>query len=124
MKPFLMKPMRPWRAIRFVLIQNIPLLYDVFTLHLVAHDPALIHRDHASADRIDDTLVVRRENDGSAEVVDLFQYFDDIVRVDRVEVAGRLIRDQNIGLIDDGARVRPAAAPRRRAPAENSISSR
>lgn len=77
-------------------------------MRIIAHDLALIHRDHAPTHRIDHHLVVRREQDRGAEIVDALQNFDNIVRIDGIEIAGRLIGDQHIGLIDERARNRNA----------------
>jgi hypothetical protein len=70
---------------------------------VVADDLAPIHGDDALPDSIDDALIVRRDDDGGAELVDLLQDLDDLEGVDRVEVAGRLVGDDELGLIDDRA---------------------
>ena len=58
---------------------------------IVADDAALVHRHDPAAYRINNRLVVSGEEDGRAEVIDLFQDLDDVVRVDGVEVACRLV---------------------------------
>src|SRR3989344_4579704 len=101
MNPLRTKAMRPYRATRFTLTHSAIayILQHVFPRPIVAHDTALIHHDDAPADRIHNDLVVRREKDGRAEVVDLFEYLDDIVCVDRIEIARRFVGDQNVRLV-------------------------
>lgn len=70
-------------------------------MSVVTDYPALVHRDDAAADGIDDAFVVRREDDRRTEVVYFFQDLDDVVRVDRIEIARRLVSDDDVGLIDD-----------------------
>jgi hypothetical protein len=44
---------------------------------------------------------MRREKDCRAEIVNFFQYLDDFVSVDGIEVSSRLVSNKDIGLIDD-----------------------
>src|SRR3989338_2251466 len=46
---------------------------------------------------------MRRNYDGRPEFVYLLEYFDDLVGVDGVEIAGRLVGDDEVWLIDDSA---------------------
>ena len=75
----------------------------IFPLLIIAHDAALVERHHALFNRINDSLVMRREKNGGAEVVHFLQDLNDIVCVHRVKVPCRLVGDKHIGLIDDGA---------------------
>jgi hypothetical protein len=70
---------------------------------VVAHDAAALHGDDALPHRIHDTFIMRRDDDRGPEFVDLLQNLDDFVRIHRVEVTGRLVSDDNIRLVDDGA---------------------
>src|SRR3989344_988002 len=70
----------------------------------VADDFALIHHDDAPTDRIHDRFIVRRKQHGGAQIIDTLEDFNDIMRIHGIEIARRLIGDQDIGLIDERAR--------------------
>src|SRR3989344_1850813 len=106
-RPFLMKPINPYRATLFTFVQSaicIGILKHVRAMRIVADDFALIHHDDAPTDRIDDRFIVRRKQHGGTQIIDTLQDLDDIMRIDGIEIAGGLIGDQDIGLIDERAR--------------------
>jgi hypothetical protein len=67
-------------------------------------DLALLHGNDAPADMLDNAGIMRREQDGRAEIVDFFQNLHHLVRIGRIEVSRRLIGNDEIRLIDDGTR--------------------
>src|ERR1700681_662678 len=66
------------------------------------HLPVL-ETNHAAAHPVDDERVVRRDDDRGAFEIDAVQEVDDFVGVDRVEVSGRFVAQQNLGIIDERA---------------------
>ena len=68
---------------------------------LVADDPALLERDDALAEGGDDVGVVGRHQHGHAELVDPQQELDDLPADQRVEVAGRLVGDDQARVVDE-----------------------
>ena len=71
---------------------------------LVAHDAALAELDHAPAHAVDHRGVVRRHDDGRARAVDAVQQLHDPDRRLGVEVARRLVGQQQRRMVDEGAR--------------------
>ena len=69
--------------------------------YLVADDPALLEGDDALAERRDDLGVVGRHQDGDAELVDPQQELEDLPADERVEVAGRLVGDDQARVVDE-----------------------
>src|SRR6185503_4896784 len=99
--PFLQKSRKPVLKMRLMVTQVIwMILQYVFALLVVAHDLAAVHGDHALAQAVDDAFVVGSKEDGGAEVVDLLEDLYDLEGIDRVEVAGRLVGDDHVGLVD------------------------
>ena len=82
-------------------------------LLLVAHDLAGVQFDHAFAHGVDDLLVVCGHDDGGAGTVDGVQHFHDAQRRGRVEVARRLVGEQDLRMVHirpcDGDALRFAA---------------
>ena len=75
---------------------------------LVADDPALLERDDPLPKRGDDVGVVGRHEHGHAELVDPQQELEDLPADQRVEVAGRLVGDDDPRVVDERARDRRA----------------
>ena len=75
----------------------------VLAVRAVMNDPTVLHADNSSTEVVDDTGIVRGEDDGRSEIVDLLQDLNDVEGVRRVEISSRLISDDEIGLIDDGS---------------------
>src|SRR3989344_4692528 len=127
-KPLRQKTRKPARKIRFVFVQKVffmlliisrlsPFGYSLFcyfiifsflqhilSLFVVTDYLAPVQRHHALFQRINDSFIVRGENDGRAEVVYFFEYLHDLKRVDGIKITGRLIGDNDVRLVDDGAR--------------------
>src|SRR5882724_5742086 len=78
---------------------DIRILYYVFSLLLVTDDSSLVHGDHTSTDAVHYGFVVCGEKYRRAEVINLFQYLYNIVRVYRVEVSRRLVCNEHVRLI-------------------------
>ena len=60
---------------------------------LVADNPPIFQCHHALFDRINHAFVVRREDDGRTEIVDLLEDLDDFVSVDRIQISRWLVGD-------------------------------
>ena len=75
---------------------------------LVAHDAALGDLDHAPAHAVDHRLVVRRDDDRRAGAVDPVEQLHDPDRRLGIEVAGRLVGQQQRRVVDERARDRDA----------------
>ena len=82
--------------------QGCPLLQNIFSALVVADELSLFHGDDAAADGVHDAFVMGGEEDGRAELVDLLQDADDVIGVRRVEIAGRLVGDDDVRMVDDG----------------------
>src|SRR5712692_6486991 len=72
-------------------------------LALVADDRAVVEVDHPPAQRVDDLGVVRRHDERRAELLHAREELDDLPARDRVEVAGRLVRDEYARAVDERA---------------------
>ena len=70
---------------------------------LVADDPALLEGDDALAQRGHDLGVVGRHQHRDAELVDPQQELQDLPADERVEVAGRLVGDDQARVVDERA---------------------
>ena len=70
--------------------------------HLVAHDAAVLQADNALADGRDDLGVVGGHQDGHAQFIDPQQELDDLPADYRIEVARRLVRDEEARVMDKG----------------------
>src|SRR3712207_1236567 len=77
-------------------------LICVSPLHLVADHAAILEGDDPLAHHINHLLVVGRDEYGGAHAVDAVQKLHDAHRRVRVEVAGRLVRDEYRRLRDEG----------------------
>src|SRR5688572_24319204 len=77
---------------------------QVFAVLVVGDDLAGVDGEHALAERVHDLAVVRDHHDGGAELVDLAEDVDDLARVDRVEVARRLVGDDDLRTVHERAR--------------------
>ena len=75
---------------------------------LVADHAALAQLDHAPAHLVDHLLVVGRDDDGRAGAVDPVDQLHDPDRRLGVEVAGRLVAEQQRRVVDERARDRDA----------------
>src|SRR5215212_1736385 len=73
---------------------------------LVADDAALAQLDHAPAHLVDHLLVVGRDDDGRAGAVDPVDQLHDPDRRLGIEVAGRLVGQQQRRVVDERARDR------------------
>ena len=73
-------------------------------MSIVTYNLPILHRHHPLLQRVDDPLVVRRQNDRCSHVIDLLQYLNDVVGIHRVEISRRLVGDQYIGLLNDSTR--------------------
>lgn len=62
-----------------------------------------MHGNDSLVEMLDDAGVVRRQDNGRTKIVDLLENLDNVVCVYRVEVSCRLVRDDEIGLVDDGS---------------------
>src|SRR3989344_654018 len=74
-------------------------LYEIFTRLIVTYYFAMLYGDHPSVQRINYTLVVSGQDNSRTEVINLFQYLDNVVSVGWVEIAGWFIGDDNIRLV-------------------------
>ena len=70
---------------------------------LVADDPAGVEGDHAAAHLVHHLAVVGDDDDGGAGAVDPVEHLHDPDRGARVEVAGRLVGEQQRRMVDEGA---------------------
>ena len=84
-------------------IQLITYLYNVLPIFIVSGNSPLIKRKHATTKRINNLLIVRRQNNGRADFVNLFEDFNDLGRGHRIKITGRLISNQEVRLIDNRA---------------------
>ena len=75
---------------------------------LVADHAALLEGDDALPERGDDVGVVGGHEHGHAELVDPQQELEDLPADQRVEVAGRLVGDDDARVVDERARDRGA----------------
>ena len=83
-------------------------LLGVAAADLVADDAALVELDHASAHVVDHLAVVGDDDDGRAGLVDPVEQLHHADRGDRVEVAARLVGEQQRRVVDEGAGDRDA----------------
>src|SRR3990172_7660113 len=67
-------------------------------------DAALVDDDEPVRTRLEQRVIVRREEHGDARRVDLLEQREDVEREVRVEVARGLVREHERGLRHDGAR--------------------
>src|SRR5690606_28631970 len=77
-------------------------LKDVVSLCIISNNTAAIHGNHATAKRVYHPLVMGGYKYGRTKLINLTQNVHDFVRVHRIKVAGGLVRNNEIGLIDDG----------------------
>ena len=70
---------------------------------LVADDPTLLERDDALAQGRHDLGVVGRHQHRDAQLVDAQQELEDLPADERIEVAGRLVGDDQPRVVDEGA---------------------
>src|SRR5437868_6034270 len=75
---------------------------------LVARETAVLQLDDALAHLVDHLTVVRDHQDGRAATVDAVEELHDPHRRVGIEVAGRLVADEERRVIDEGARDRDA----------------
>src|SRR3954451_2265514 len=73
---------------------------------LVARDLAVVELDHPATHRVDDVRVVRRHHDRGAGAVDAVEQPHDADAGRRVEVAGRLVGEQQHRSVDERPRDR------------------
>src|SRR3989344_7844377 len=92
----------PVTSIRLKSIQVILLQY-ILAARVVAHYLPTIDGDDALPDGIDHAFIMRRDDDGRTELVDLLKDLDDLVRIDGIEIAGRFVGNDELRLIDDRA---------------------
>src|SRR3954469_16478590 len=78
-------------------------LVAVDAARLVSYETAGLQLDDALAHLVDDVLVVGRHDDGGAGPVDPVEQLHGADGGLRVEVAGRLVRDEQHGPVDEGA---------------------
>ena len=71
----------------------------VGSLLLVTHDFAGMQFDHALAHGVDDFLIMRGHDDGSAGAVDGIQHFHNAQRCGRIKVSGRLVGQQDLRMV-------------------------
>src|ERR1700704_334195 len=75
----------------------------VSTRPVVPNDLAVVDRDHAPAQQVDDVAIMGRHQHGRLGlVVDLQEELHDLPAGRRVEVAGRLVGNDQPGLVDQG----------------------
>ena len=67
------------------------------------HDVPVIERQRAAADAANQLAVVRRDDDGRAARVDLAKQIHDLERQIRIEVAGRLVGEDDRRIVDQRA---------------------
>ena len=80
---------------------------------VVDGDPAAGDDDHPAADRLDLGHDVRREQD-RVPVAQLADQVADLADLDRVEPGGRLVEDQDVGVVDQRlGQADPLAEPSR-----------
>src|SRR6266545_5537357 len=68
---------------------------------LVADDPAVVEGDDTPPQRRHDVGLVGRDENGHAELVDPQEELDDLPADQRVEVAGRLVGDDQPRIVDE-----------------------
>ncbi len=73
---------------------------------LIAHDPTVVDHDHATVELVDHRLVMRGQEDDGPRPVDPFEEVDHLPRVLWIEVAGRLVSNENPRGVDEGPRDR------------------
>jgi hypothetical protein len=69
---------------------------------------AFIEHDEAARADIEERTIVRRKEHGRAALVDLLEEAEHVERELRIEIPGRLVRENQRRLTDDGARHRDA----------------
>ena len=75
---------------------------------LVAHQPALVEREHPAAHLVDHLAVVGDDEHGGAGAVDPVEQLHDPDRGLGIEVPGRLVREQQRRMVDERPRDRDA----------------
>src|SRR5688500_56288 len=70
---------------------------------LVSHEVARLECQHPATHGVHDLLVVRGHQHGRAELVDLDEELNDLPAGDGVEVAGRLVGDEDRRIVDERA---------------------
>ena len=60
--------------------------------------------DHPALELLHEVVLVRDHDDGGAHLVDFIAQVDDLERELRVDVAGGLVRDDELGVVDQRAR--------------------
>src|SRR5882672_1521600 len=68
------------------------------------HHAAVIERQRSSADAANELPIVRGDEDGRAARVDLAEQIHDLEREIGIEVAGRLVRQDDDRIVDERAR--------------------
>src|SRR5690606_29678915 len=79
---------------------------NILPFGVITYNLPFIHGDDTTTERVDDSLVVRCHQDGRAEIVDLLEDLHHFICGDRVEVASRLVSNDQVWLIHDRARDR------------------
>ena len=72
----------------------------------VGDDPAVVDRDYALTEGFDQLMLVGDHQHGGAALVDLGEKLDDLVAHLRVDIARRLVRDNQSGVVDQRSRQR------------------
>jgi hypothetical protein len=71
----------------------------ILTLYVVPHDATTIHGNHPFTECIYDPFVVGGNHHCCSEFIDLFEYFNNLIGIDRVEVSSRFVSNDKIRLI-------------------------
>src|SRR3989344_6526197 len=76
---------------------------DILAMLIVTNYFTAIHRNDTLPHCVHDALIMGRDNDGCAKFVDAFQDFHNLVGVNGIQIPRRLVRDDDVRLVDDGA---------------------
>src|SRR5688572_26336150 len=71
---------------------------------LVGGDAARVEHDLALAELLDEMRIVRRDDDRHAHFLESLEYAHHLDGEGRIEVAGGLVGDEQLGFADDGTR--------------------
>src|SRR5690348_8345596 len=88
--------------------RTLPQSNVVASLLFVVRDAPVDEAHDSAAHAVDERLVVRRDDDGRALRVDARQERHDLARRLRIEVAGRLVAQEDERIVDERARDRGA----------------